>query len=51
MINSRRVNWAYRTWVLKPEGKNSLESPRHRWVIIIKLILKALDVTMWTGFV
>jgi hypothetical protein len=65
MIKSRRMRWAghvarmakkgsaYRLFVVKPEGKGSLGSPRRRWVDNIKMDLLELtwgDVD-WIGLV
>jgi hypothetical protein len=35
----------------KPEGRNSLRRPGHRWVINIKIDLREMRRAMWTGFI
>ena len=42
------ITGVYRFVVGKPEGKRSLESPRHRWRIILGWIFRKWDVGVWT---
>jgi hypothetical protein len=61
VIKSRRLRWAghvarigegrsaYRALVGKPEGRNRLEDPGVDRRIILKWILKRLDMGAWTG--
>jgi hypothetical protein len=62
-IKSRRMRWAghvarmgegrnvYRVLVGKPEGKRSLERPRHRWEDGIKMDLREMVWgRVWCGF-
>jgi hypothetical protein len=60
VIKLRRMRWVryvahmgerkgiYRVFVRKPEGKRSLERPRHRWEDNIKIDLQGVDVGVWT---
>jgi len=61
VIKSRRIGWVghvarvgerrgiCRVLVGKPQGKRPLGRTRRRWGIILGLILRKLDVGVWTG--
>jgi hypothetical protein len=41
---------AYKISVGKPVGKRPLGKPRNRWKNNIKMVLKEVRLTVWTGF-
>ena len=51
MACTRDRSCAYRILVGIPEGKGPLGRPRHRWGIILKLILKKWGGEVWTRLV
>jgi hypothetical protein len=44
------IRYTYKILVGKPEGNKPFQKPRHRWKDKIKIDLKELDKTEWTGF-
>jgi hypothetical protein len=63
IMKLRRMRWAwhvarmgakrnaYRLLVGKPEGRRTLERPRHRWLDNIRMDLVEVDGVMWAGLV
>jgi hypothetical protein len=61
-IKSRRIRWAghvarigegrklHKVLVGKPEGKSTLERPRHRWEDGLKMDLRETGWGVWSGF-
>jgi hypothetical protein len=42
---------AYRVLVWKPEGKKTFATPRRRWDVILRLIIRNWDGVKWTGLI